>query len=170
MGSELPRATVLGVRNMEMLRSWGLAERILAGGVDVEMSMLEMPTVARAAEGFRIDIGYPSPAQSAMVSPMSPAAVPQDHLESILLEHLAELPTASVVRGMEAVDVRQTPEHAVLTLRDVSSGETVEVAAEYVIAADGAKSRIRTSLGIEHTGLDGLIEGVMTEFHAPLWS
>ena len=75
---------------MEMLRSWGLAERILAGGVDVEMSMLEMPTVARAAEGFRIDIGYPSPAQSAMVSPMSPAAVPQDHLESILLEHLAD--------------------------------------------------------------------------------
>ena len=70
---------------------------------------------------------------------------------------------------MEAVDVRQTSEHAVLTLRDVSSGETVEVAAEYVIAADGAKSRIRTSLGIEHTGLDGLIEGVMTEFHAPLW-
>ncbi len=62
VGSELPRATVLGVRNMEMLRSWGLADRVLAGGVDVEMSMLEIPTAARAAEGFRIDIGYPSPA------------------------------------------------------------------------------------------------------------
>ena len=169
VGSELPRATVLGVRNMEMLRAWGLADRILAGGVDVEMSMLEIPTVARAADGHRIDIGYPSPTESAMISPMSPACVPQDHLESVLLEHLAELPSAAVVRGLEAVDVRHTSEHAVLTLREVDSGETVEVAAEYVIAADGAKSRIRTSLGIEHTGLDGLIEGVMTEFHAPLW-
>ena len=169
VGSELPRATVLGVRNMEMLRSWGLADRILAGGVDVEMSMLEIPTVARAAEGFRIDIGYPSPQQSAMVSPMFPACVPQDHLESVLLEHLATLPSADVVRGLEAVDVRHAPGHAVLTLRDVGSGQKFDVAAEYVIAADGAKSRIRSSLGIEHSGLDGLIEGVMTEFHAPLW-
>ena len=169
MGSELPRATVLGVRTMEILRSWGLADRVLAGGVDVEMSMLEIPTAARATEGFRIDIGYPSPQQSAMVSPMSPACVPQDHLESVLLEHLAAMPTARVVRGVEAVDVRHTSEQAVLTLREVSSGQSFEMAAEYVIAADGAKSRIRTSLGIQYTGLDGLIEGVMAEVHAPLW-
>lgn len=168
-GSELPRATVLSVRTMEMLRSWGLADRVLAGGVDVEMSMLEIPTVDRAAEGIRIDVGYPSQVQSAMVSPMVPACVPQDHLESVLLEHLAGLPTAEVVRGIEAVDVRHTPQHAVLTLRDAGSGQKFEVAAEYVIAADGAKSRIRASLGIEHTGLDGLIEGAMVEFHAPLW-
>ena len=170
VGSELPRATVLGVRTMEMLRSWGLADRVLAGGVDVEMSMLEIPTAARAAEGFRIDIGYPSPHQSAMVSPMSPACVPQDHLESVLLEHLAaHARPRRVVRGVEAVDVRHTSEHAVLTLRESAPARSFEMAAEYVIAADGAKSRIRTSLGIEYTGLDGLIEGVMAEFHAPLW-
>lgn len=168
-GSKLPRATVLSVRSMELLRSWGLADHILAGGVDVEISMLEIPNVAGAAEGIRIDVGYPSQQQSAMVSPMSPACVPQDHLESVLLEHLATLPTADVMRGVEAVDVRHTPEHAVLTLRDVGSGKSFEVAAEYVIAADGAKSRIRSTLGIDYTGLDGLIEGVMAEFHAPLW-
>lgn len=168
-GSELPRATVLSVRTMEMLRCWGLADRVLAGGVDVEISMLEIPTAARAAEGFRIDVGYPSRAQSAMVSPMFPACVPQDHLESVLLEHLATLPTAEVVRGIEAVDVRHTSQHAVLTLKDAASGQKLDVAAEYVIAADGAKSRIRASLGIKHTGLDGLIEGAMVEFHAPLW-
>ena len=65
VGSELPRATVLGVRTMEILRSWGLADRVLAGGVDVEMSMLEIPTAARATEGIRIDIGYPSPTSRA---------------------------------------------------------------------------------------------------------
>ena len=168
-GSELPRATVVGVRNMEMFRSWGIADRILAGGVDVEMSMLEISAVASAAEGFRIDIGYPSPTQSAMISPMAPACVPQDHLESVLHDHLAALPTAEVVRGLEAVDVRQTAEHAVLTLMDVSSGQRFDVVAEYVIATDGAKSRIRQAVGIEHTGPDGVIEGVMAEFHAPLW-
>ena len=169
VGSELPRATVLGVRTMEMLRSWGLTDRLLAGGVDVEMSMLEIPNVARASEGFRIDVGYPSPAQSAMVSPMAPANVPQDHLESVLLDHLATLPAATVVRGIEAADVRHTADHAVLTLKDVKSGQKFEVAAEYVIAADGAKCRIRTALDIGYTGPDGVIEGVMIEFHAPLW-
>src|SRR5688572_27601135 len=135
-GSELPRATVLSVRTMEMLRSWGLADSVLAGGVDVELSMLEVPTVARADEGSRIDIGYPTQAQSAMVSPMFPACVPQDHLESVLFEHLATLPTADVVRGFEAVDIRNTPDHAVLTMRDVDSGQKFDLAAEYVIAAD----------------------------------
>ena len=168
-GSELPRATVLGVRNMEMFRSWGISDRILAGGVDVEMSMLEISAVASAAEGVRIDIGYPSPAQSAMISPMAPACVPQDHLESVLLEHLATLPAATVVRGIEATGVRHASDHAVLTLKDVSSGQKFDMVAEYVIATDGAKSRIRQAVGIEQTGPDGVIEGVMAEFHAPLW-
>lgn len=168
-GSELPRATVLSVRTMEMLRAWGLADRVLAGGVDVEMSMLEIPTAAGAAEGWRIDIGYPTPHQSSIVSPMSPACVPQDHLESVLLEHLGSLPGTTVERGVEAVAARQTPEQVIVTLRDVDSGSQVDVTAEYLIAADGAKSGLRAATGIEYVGLDGLIAGVMAEFHAPLW-
>ena len=86
--------------------------------------------------------GIPSPQQSSVISPMSPACVPQDHLESVLLEHLASLPSATVRRGVEAVAVRQTPEHVIVTLRDVSSGAQVDVtAAEYVVAADGAEEQ-----------------------------
>jgi len=59
-GSALPRATVLSLRTMELLRSWGLEDRILEGADDVEMTMLEMPTAARASEGTRIDVGYPA--------------------------------------------------------------------------------------------------------------
>jgi putative polyketide hydroxylase len=168
-GSELPRATVLSIRTMEVLRAWRLADRVLAGGVDVEMSMLEIPSAAGAAEGSRIDIGYPSPHQSSIISPMSPACVPQDHLESVLLEHLASLPGTTVERGVEAIAARQTPEHVIVTLRDVSSGSRVDVTCEYLIAADGARSSLRAAAGIEYVGLAGLIEGVMAEFHAPLW-
>lgn len=167
-GSELPRATVLSVRSMEMLRNWGLEQRILDGAVDVEMSMFEMPTVARAAEGSRIEVGYPTPHQSAIVSPTPPACVPQDHFESVLLDHLASLPSATVVRGIEAVKVRSAPDHVAVSLRDMRSGEHRTVIAHYVIAADGARSHVRESLGIELVGADGLIEGVQVEFSAPL--
>jgi len=33
--SSLPRATVISTRSMELLRSWGLEQDILAGAVDV---------------------------------------------------------------------------------------------------------------------------------------
>src|SRR5690349_6847996 len=64
-GSGLPRATGLSLRSMELLRAWGLEERVLAGGVDAEQSLYELPTVARAAEGQRFEVGYPTAAQSA---------------------------------------------------------------------------------------------------------
>ena len=155
---------------MEMLRAWGLEQRILDGGVDVEMAMYEMPTVARAAEGSRIEVGYPTPHQSAIVSPVAPACVPQDHLEAVLLEHLASLPAATVRRGVEAVNVHSTPDHVTVSLRDVSTDARRTVIAQYVVAADGGRSGIRSSLGIELVGPDAVIEGVQVEFHAPdLW-
>jgi 2-polyprenyl-6-methoxyphenol hydroxylase-like FAD-dependent oxidoreductase len=169
-GSELPRATVLSVRAMELLRSWGLEQRILAGGVDVEMSMYEMPNAARATEGSRIEVGYPTAEQAAIVSPTAPACVPQDHLESVLLDHLASLPSVTVERGTEAVDVNTTADDVAVSLRDVGGDVRRTVTAEFVVAADGARSRIRSSLDIELVGPDAVIEGVQAEFHAPdLW-
>ena len=39
--SGLPRATVISTRSMELLRSWGLTEEILAGGAveDVQVTV-----------------------------------------------------------------------------------------------------------------------------------
>ena len=161
---------MLSVRAMELLRSWGLEERILKGGVDAELAMYEMPSAARAAEGSRIEVGYPTAHQSAMVSPVAPACVPQDHLESVLLDHLALLPAATVRRGVDAVNVRSASDHVVVSLRDVSTDVRSTVMAQFVVAADGARSRIRSSLGIELVGPDAVIEGIQVEFHAPdLW-
>src|SRR4051812_39121637 len=106
-GSELPRATVLSLRTMEVLRSWGLEEQILAGADDVDMALLETVTAADAAAGTRYDVGYPTAAQSAVVSPSQVACVAQDHLEAVLGDYLATLPSATVRRGVTAVDVRK---------------------------------------------------------------
>ncbi len=119
-GPSLPRATVLSVRSMEILRLWGLEERIRAGADDVEMTMLEMPTAARAAEGTRIDVGLPTAAQSAVLSPTSAVCVAQDHLEEVLLEHLSSYAAARVERGVTVVDVSPTVTGATVMLRDAA--------------------------------------------------
>ena len=54
-------------------------------------------------------------------------------------------------------------------LRDVATGELRTVYARYLVAADGAHSAARRSLGIEMHGPDNLWEAVTALFRAPLW-
>src|SRR3954470_10218227 len=49
--SSLPRATVISLRSMELLRSWGLEKAVLAGAVDVEWRGWQGETLAQVAEG-----------------------------------------------------------------------------------------------------------------------
>ena len=49
-----------------------------------------------AATGTAVEVGYPTAEQSAVMSPTSPACVPQDHLEAVLGEHFRSLPNARI--------------------------------------------------------------------------
>src|SRR5437868_6517931 len=91
--STLPRATVISTRSMELLRAWGLEREVLAGGVDADVLLWECTTLAGAADGRAIEVGYPTRHQAAVVSPTAPGTVPQDWLEAILRRHLATHPT-----------------------------------------------------------------------------
>ncbi len=100
-----PRATVVSLRSMELFRSWGLEEEIRAGGDEVEWRMLAASTLSDAASGSVIEVGYPTTNESAGLSPTRPAAAPQDHLETVLLDELRRLPAACVEIGVTVEDV-----------------------------------------------------------------
>jgi putative polyketide hydroxylase len=169
VGLAMPRATVLSVRTMELLRSWGLQDAVLAQADEVDMTLLEAPSAARAAEGRRFDVGYPTAAQSALVSPSGPACVAQDHLEAVLHEHLDSLPAAKVRRGVEAAHVDARPEGATVTVVETATGRREDIEAAYVVAADGARSVLRDALGITMLGSDEVMRSATVEFRAPLW-
>ena len=114
-----------------------------------------------------IDVGYPTAAQSAVVSPTAAACVAQDHLEAVLAEHLGSLAAATPERGVEVLDVTPTARRATVSLHDAAGRR--DVRPSYVVAADGARSAVRTALGIEMGGPDGVIGGLRVEFRAPLW-
>jgi putative polyketide hydroxylase len=165
----LPRATVVSTRSMELLRSWGLQDEVAAGGVEVEWRLRVTETMAQVADGSSYDVGYPSTEQSAVVGPVAPACVPQDHLERVLLTQLGSLPAARVELGTEVLRVETGPDGVRADLRDLRSGATWTVRASYLVAADGARGGIRAGLGIAMTGGEGLLGGAMVEFRAPLW-
>jgi 2-polyprenyl-6-methoxyphenol hydroxylase-like FAD-dependent oxidoreductase len=166
--SSLPRATSISTRSMELFRSWGLEDEVRAGGVDVEWQLWTCRTLAESAGGMAIPIGLPTREQSTMLSPSSPACVPQDHLEPVLLRHLLRQGGRAEL-GAETIGVEPLDDGVVATLRDVATRSVRRVRARYVIAADGAHSRVRTALGIAMHGPDRLAQAGSAVFRAPLW-
>src|ERR1700754_669614 len=56
--SSHPRATVLSLRSMEIVRAWGLEADVRARSVDVEWTMLDCETLAEADSGTSLPVGY----------------------------------------------------------------------------------------------------------------
>jgi putative polyketide hydroxylase len=164
-----PRATVVSLRSMELLRSWGLEDKIWAGGDEVEWRMLATTTLSKAATGSLIDVGYPTTSESAVLSPTRPAAVPQDHLETVLLDHLRGLATAQVELGVVVEDVWEAQTRLRLKLRGRGSRASRVVRASFVIGADGARSVVRHRLGIGVSVTEDLLEALSVVIRAPLW-
>jgi 2-polyprenyl-6-methoxyphenol hydroxylase-like FAD-dependent oxidoreductase len=166
--SSHPRATVVSTRSMELLRSWGLEDEMRAGGApEVEWRGLVAKTLADADRGEVVALGLPTKDQAAVVSPTAPLAAPQSHTESVLLDHARAL-GAEVQFDAEVLRVDVGDAGAESLIR---AGETTRVVnARYVIGADGARSVVRSALGIETDG-PGAVEGlsVSAAFTAPLW-
>jgi putative polyketide hydroxylase len=166
--SPLPRATGVSVRTMELLRSWGLEERVRAGEVAiVEAGAWATETLA-SPDGAMVPSGFPTRRQVAAVSPTMLAAVPQDHLEPVLLAHLRSHPTAEVRFATELVGIEQDGEGVTATLRDTATGASTLVRARYLVGSDGAHSGVRAALGIGMDGPDHLAEHLTVLFQAPL--
>ena len=164
--SGLPRAASISTRTMELLRSWGLEQQIRVGGVDVEWRQWVGPTLAE--DGAAMQTSFPTREQSAVLSPTSPASVPQDHVEPVLLGHLRSLGAAHVELGTGVVSLDSGPDGVEVVLREVGNGESRVVRASYLVGADGGSSTVRAVLGIPMRG-HRLSTAVGTQFRAPLW-
>jgi 2-polyprenyl-6-methoxyphenol hydroxylase-like FAD-dependent oxidoreductase len=167
--SALPRATGVSTRSMELFRSWGLEDQVRAGGNDVECLLWECETLAQVAAGSSIEVGMPTRDQGRVISPSGPGCVPQDHIDSVLVEYLRSLPANRIELGTEVVRVVNGPDRARVTLRNARTGESRIVHARYLVGADGAHSTVRNALGIAMRGPDDLHDSVHAMFRAPLW-
>jgi 2-polyprenyl-6-methoxyphenol hydroxylase-like FAD-dependent oxidoreductase len=91
--------------------------------------------------------------------------VNQDVLEPILREKAIAL-GARVVNRTEVTDLDESGDGVTATLRDLDTGETRQVRASYVVAADGNRSATRQRLNIAMEGYGELSRSITIYFRA----
>lgn len=92
----------------------------------------------------------------------------QHRFEPILLDALLAAGAETPSYGLAWESAVDDGEIVTSTLRDVATGQTVRIRSRYLLAADGAGSPVRKSLGIAMNGPDVLQHFVMVHFAANL--
>ncbi|HEB88121.1 MAG TPA: hypothetical protein ENI85_00980, partial [Deltaproteobacteria bacterium] len=92
----------------------------------------------------------------------------QHRFEPLLAEAVAKRPGVDLRYGWQWERSEQADDGVTSIVRDLDTDETVEVRSRYVIAADGASSRVRSSLGIGMQGPPRIQSFLMIHFGANL--
>ncbi len=94
--------------------------------------------------------------------------IPQPKFEAALFRAIEAEPLVSFERGVACTALEERGDGVVATLARMGEDETVDVECSYVVAADGAGSRLREALGIAMEGPDALQHYIMIHFEADL--
>jgi 2-polyprenyl-6-methoxyphenol hydroxylase-like FAD-dependent oxidoreductase len=165
--SPLPRAAFFHMRTLEMFRELGIedlvrtqsAKEFVPEGAIIAMDTLAGRKLADIIANLNEGVDALSPCRRLFLN--------QPTLEPILRQ-CARQAGATVLEGAEVVAVTQDAAGVGLTIRMTADGSTREIRGAYLIAADGAHSRVRTSLGIDYEGRGAFSNSLTIYFTADL--
>src|SRR5262245_61989279 len=160
-GSPLPRAAHFHLRTIELFRAAGIEAEVkaqsekefLPEGATISMDTLAGRKLADIIPGLNVGVDD-------ALSPCRRLFITQRGLEPILRKR-AKAVGAEVIEGSEVVDFAQDDDGVTVTIADVDGSERRELRTQYLVAAEGAHSRVRDSLGIAFEGR-GVFSNSMT--------
>jgi 2-polyprenyl-6-methoxyphenol hydroxylase-like FAD-dependent oxidoreductase len=162
-----PRAALINQRTMEIFRSVGVEQIVgekSGQQFDQDGAIMAVETlagkelawyIANLNEGIRD------------VSPCTRVFITQSLLEPVLQKRALEF-GAELRFQTDMISFEQDAEGVTAVIRDRESGATQNVRARYMVAADGAHSGIRQSLGIPMQGRGVFSNSVTIYFRAPV--
>jgi 2-polyprenyl-6-methoxyphenol hydroxylase-like FAD-dependent oxidoreductase len=137
------RALAIQARTLELYRQLGLADAVVAAGRRMEALNLWVAGT-RVAHAVLGDMGTG-------ISPYPYALIfPQDEHERLLIDRLRDL-GVDVERQTELLGFQEEGDRVIAQLK-TPSGATVPLTAAYIAGCDGARSAVRTALGIGFPG------------------
>lgn len=164
-----PRAKTTNVRSRELMRRWGMADRLAEAspfGIDypsnvVFATRLAGYELARFENGF-----YCSPVRDDRFSEHA-QWIPQYKVEAALRKRATEFSGVQIRMSTRLDSWLEDAQGITAQLIDEATGERFQVQASYLVGADGARSTVRERLGIEMEGISPLGEYHNIVFRSP---
>jgi len=166
-----PRAHIVNQRTVEILRHLGVEERFHAVATPQSMMRNNLWVTSLAGrEVARSETWGTSPARAgeyAAASPVPMANCPQTVLEPLLLDAARE--AGADIRFEHVFESAQEDADGVTSvIRHRSTGEKLIVRSQYVLGADGARSKVMAQAGLTVEGPSGLANAANVWFRADL--
>jgi hypothetical protein len=149
-----PKMDMVLVRTMEFCRRWGIVNEIENSGYN-RAHVQDNVWVTALAGGYELGREpFPNCMEEACPpqSPQKRERAPQNFFDPALARFVRSFPQAQLRYQTEIVDFTQDDTGVTAIIRDLTSGETQDVRAQYLIGCDGAGSFVREKLGIGMTG------------------
>ncbi len=143
----------VAIRTMEICRRWGIASQVRGCGFPEDYPLHQVFCTSLAGYLLK-DIPYPSMGKEP-IPPESPERrqrCPQLWFDPVLAKAARECSDVTLRYHCKLASLEQSANGVRGIACDMQTGERIEIAAQYVIACDGAGSGIRRSLGIEFEG------------------
>ncbi|MFZ9252480.1 MAG: FAD-dependent oxidoreductase, partial [Hylemonella sp.] len=158
-----PQANATQARTMEHFRRLGFANQVRAQGLPpehptdiayltrfagIELARLRLPTAAQAPQVIKNLSGSWSAAEL-------PHRVSQKFVELVLREQAQAQASADVRYGWQLKEFQDTGSGIEAVVQPLEGGSALSVRASYLVGADGARSFVRSQLGIGWEGSSG---------------
>jgi putative polyketide hydroxylase len=161
-----PKARNINMRTMEIFRQCGVEDAVRAAGLPIERTRFLIWAESLAGREIERRIEQRSHPTGELPSAASHCLCAQDDLEAVLRRHAEALAPGTTAFGTELIRVEQDADGVTATVRD-AAGER-QLRAQYLIAADGARSPVRHALGIPMHGVHEVYRSVNVLLNADL--
>jgi putative polyketide hydroxylase len=163
-----PKARGINARTMEVFRQSGIDAAIRDAGLPEGRMGLIVWTETLAGKEIERRVPGRATAKNMAATPVTNCLCAQDDLEPVV-RRFAELAAPGALRfNTELSSFSQRPGAVTGTLADRATGEETPFTARYLIAAEGAQSRVRRALDIKMLGQEKVYDSVNILFNADL--
>jgi 2-polyprenyl-6-methoxyphenol hydroxylase-like FAD-dependent oxidoreductase len=166
--ARVPKARGINARTMEMYRQLGLEADIRGAGLSAQSTGLIVWTESLAGREIERRVPGRALAKNLAMTPTTNCLCAQDDLEPVLRRHAEAAGLGDIRFATEMTALRPDATGVDVTIRDLATGTETAVRARWLIAADGAQSRVRRLMDVRMIGEERVYDSVNILFRADL--
>jgi len=163
-----PKARGINARTMEMFRQCGIEAAVRAAGLAEGGTGLIVWTETLAGREIHRLVPGRATAKNMAMTPVKNCLCAQDDLEPVIRRSAEAAGLGELRFNTELTSFAQTGDGITGTLTNRTSGEETKFKARYLIAAEGAQSKVRRALGVTMEGTEKVYDSVNILFQADL--